>query len=160
MGTRCSPVALHPAYRSHLRPGFCALNEAGGFSKRVSIPHSQAGGPARPSSAERPDGTGRACKRGGGGWGSGLGKGEGENGRVAGRGRGKGKAAAAANIFTPTLGDPRTRLQPPPGTSCAIWSPSAGLHIVAAPSFALLGHSSGTQPPMPSRFPSRAAASR
>ena len=117
-------------------------------------------GPARPSSAERPDGTGRACKRGRGGWGSGLGKGEGENGRVAGRGRGKGKAAAAANIFTPTLGDPRTGLQPPPGTSCAIWSPSAGLHIVAAPSFALLGHSSGTQPPMPSRFPSRAAASR
>ena len=41
LGTRCSPVALHPAYRSHLRPGFCALNEAGGFSKRVSIPHSQ-----------------------------------------------------------------------------------------------------------------------
>ena len=76
LGTRCSPVALHPAYRSHLRPGFCALNEAGGFSKRVPIPHSQGpvcppapngphwprsaggAGPARPSSAERPDGTG------------------------------------------------------------------------------------------------------
>ena len=49
LGTRCSPVALHPAYRSHLRAGFCALTEAGGFSKRVSIPHSQ--GPVR---RERP----------------------------------------------------------------------------------------------------------
>ncbi len=52
LGTRCSPVALHPAYRSHLRPGFCALNEAGGFSKRVPIPHSQ--GPVRPPAPNGP----------------------------------------------------------------------------------------------------------
>ena len=94
LGTRCSPVALHPAYRSHLRAGFCALTEAGGFSKRVSIQHSQ--GPVRrersalapgqqrrrsgPRGPEAPNGQmaqDGSCK---GGFGRGLGKGVGDGG--------------------------------------------------------------------------------
>jgi hypothetical protein len=74
LGTRCSPVALHPAYSTRLRPRFCALNDARiqhnvclfrtprarSARGRPALARSAGGaGPARPSSAERPDGTGR-----------------------------------------------------------------------------------------------------
>jgi hypothetical protein len=88
LGTRCSPVALHPAYRSRLRPRFCTLNEAGGFctmcvysalpgpgppgAARTGPAAPVARGPRGPAAPNGQMAQDDACKRGvGGGWGRG-----------------------------------------------------------------------------------------
>jgi len=99
LGTRCSPVALHPAYRSLLLPPFCALNEAGGFSTMCvysALPGPGPPGAARTGPQRRRSGARAAQQRRtarwhrtvpvNGGW-EGVG--------VGGRGRGWGKGATA-----------------------------------------------------------------
>jgi hypothetical protein len=99
LGTRCSPVALHPTYRSRLRPRFCALNEAGGFSTMCvysALPGPGPPGAARTGPQRRRSGARAAQQRRTARWHRTVPvKGGWEGVGVGGRGRGWGKGAAA-----------------------------------------------------------------